>query len=73
MSPYQCEHVIGVGSVTCVDDHVEADAAESGVRAEAMDSDVKDVDVLRGEDTGQLMKQARLVVEPGAEREITTR
>ena len=37
-----------------------------------MDADVKDVDVLGREDSGQLMQEAGLVIEPSAEGEIAT-
>jgi hypothetical protein len=61
-----------VRAVTGVNDDIEANAAEGSVGAQAMDADVKDVDVLCGEYSGELMQQAWLVVEPGTEREVTT-
>jgi hypothetical protein len=59
-------------TIARVNNHVETNAAEGRVGTQAMDADVKDVDVLGREDPSELMEQSRLVVEPGAEREITT-
>jgi hypothetical protein len=67
------EHLFSVAPVTSVDDYVETDAPERGIGAKPMDPDVKDVDVLSGENSGQLVQESRFVVEPGAEGEITAR
>ena len=67
------ENLVSMLAVPRVDDHVETNASERGVRTEAMNSHMKDVDVFGGEDSGQLMQKARLVVKPGAEREVATR
>ena len=44
-------------AVARVDDHIESDTTDRGVRAEAMDADVEDVDPLGGEDAGELVQQ----------------
>jgi hypothetical protein len=72
MASNQREDLFGVRAISCVHYHVQADTSERSVGTETMDPYVKDVDVLRGKDPGELMQKAGLVVEPGAEGEIAT-
>jgi len=73
MATNQSKNLVGMGPVARVHDDVEADAAKGGVGPEAVDADMKDVDVLGGENPSQLVEKTGLVVEPGAEGEIATR
>ena len=67
------EDVPSVRAITRIDYDIEADTTERRVRAEAVDADVKDVDVLCGQNSCQLMQESWLVVEPRTEGEVPTR
>src|SRR2546421_296041 len=69
---HQAKNLICVSPIAGIDDHIEAHPAERAVWPKPMDSDVKDVDVFLRQQSGQLMKHPRFVVEPGAESEIAT-
>src|SRR5919198_2099609 len=69
----EIEHGAGVRPVARLDDDVEADPPERGVRAEALDAHVEDVDALRRQHAGERVQPAGLVVEPGAERGVAAR
>jgi len=56
MASYQREYVVGVVAIPGVDDNVEANATESRVGTKAVNADMKDVDMFRSEDAGQLME-----------------
>src|SRR2546425_12550579 len=60
-------------AVARVDDDIEADTAERGVRAEAVYADVQDVDVLSREHAGDVVEHAGLVLKPRPEREVAAR
>jgi hypothetical protein len=72
VTPNQGQDIVSMCPIARVDNDVEPDAAKGGIRAEAVDTYMQDVDVLCGENSGQLMKKAGLVIEPCSERQVAT-
>jgi len=65
--------MLRVFAVARVDNNVEPHATKGCVRADPVDADMQDIDLLGGEDSSELMQQPRLVVEPGTESEVAAR
>lgn len=58
--------------ITRLHDQVQPDLPDPGVRPQPVDADVDDVDPLSREQAGQVVQAARLIVQPGPNRQVSS-